>query len=282
MDNHQPQSIVHQLVRTPKAVSNQMKKYSSSLKRFSSRLSSHHSAPLLLTTAGFESKNTRSDSITNCLAHINAVLDISSPGDYQNGSIRRSCSADIAPIKPMRRPSSDTSMTSMLSSDTFPSTNNATFSKVDHIPEKPIKHAEDSVPLQHHNGRQDQDAKTLLRLPLHTINQNDFMVHCLIDTSRPCLVHFFVEDSLVSQVLDRELGELHAWSVESRSQCRFMRMNANAAPFMTSKLRISTQDPSVVCIHNGDVFQRMIDPECFVQCPGAVKQWAMDTGLLDL
>ena len=272
MDNdaHKPQSIVHQLSRTPRAVSNGMRRCNVSLKRFSSRFGpSTHSDDMI------SSKVMLEDSI----ACIDKALEISSRTDITDSSslsMSRSGSADFAPIKPMRRPSSDPSMSNWMDDGTTPSCHrNAVFLPVDVIPEKPVRPSS----IQRNN----LDEPSVL--PLHTINQNDFMIQCLVDTSRPCLVHFFAEDSVVSDTLDRELGEVHAQSVQksgSASGCRFLRMSVNSAPLITSKLHISPQDPSIVCLHNGQVFQRMMDPECYVQFRGAVKQWARDAGLLDL
>ena len=137
-------------------------------------------------------------------------------------------------------------------------------------------------------------------LPLVTINQNEFMMQCMIDTSTPCFVHFFIDGSVTSEALDEELGQLHSLHVRcieaaetavgaefparvrSTKPCRFLRMNARSAPFITSKLQVSNQDPSVICFHNGKVFQRIADPDSFVPYPGQVQRWAMDTGLLEM
>jgi hypothetical protein len=118
-------------------------------------------------------------------------------------------------------------------------------------------------------------------LPLDTINQNDFMIQCMIDTSRPCLIHFFVDDTVASEIMDRELGKLHAFCVHKKARCRFMRLNATTAPFITSKLQVSAHNPSVICIHNGQVFVRINDVDALVKHPGDVKRWALSTGLLD-
>lgn len=137
-------------------------------------------------------------------------------------------------------------------------------------------------------------------LPLVTINQNDFMMQCMINTSTPCFVHFYIDGSVASEALDEELGQLHSLhmrcikavkkaagvhfqeSAESTRACRFLRMNAAGAPFITAKLQVSNQDPSVICFHNGKVFQRIADPDSYVPHPGQVQRWAMDTGLLDM
>jgi hypothetical protein len=118
-------------------------------------------------------------------------------------------------------------------------------------------------------------------LPLDTINQNDFMIRCIIDTSRPCLIHIFVEDAIASEIADRELEKLHALCVKENARCRLMRLKANAAPFITAKLHVSTQDPSIICIHNGHVFDRIIDLETLVQHPEQLQRWARSTGVLD-
>ena len=125
-------------------------------------------------------------------------------------------------------------------------------------------------------------------LPLEDIDQIGFMTQCMIDTSRPCFVHFFVEGSEASDILDGELGQLHAQCVDnassssSASSCRFMRIGANSAPFITSKLKINTLEPSVICFHNGHIFERITDPQIIIQYPGQVRKWALGTGLLEL
>ena len=272
---HKPQSIVHQISRTPRAVTNGMRRCNVSLKRFSSRFGSS-SSPWLTTTRSSD------DELESTITCIDKALEVSSRTVLTDSSgMSRSGSADFAPIKPMRRPSSDPSMGIVMGDDDMPiGRRNATFLPGDMIPAKPLRPSS----IQRNSAEDDSDNATKA-LPLHTINQNDFMIQCLIDTSRPCLVHFFAEDSVVSEQLDQELGELHAESFRissSCSGCRFMRMSVSSAPFITAKLQISAQDPSIVCLHNGQVFQRMIDPECYVQFPGAVKQWARNTGLLDL
>ncbi|KAL3909738.1 MAG: hypothetical protein SGARI_002447 [Bacillariaceae sp.] len=246
-----------------------MRRCNVSLKRFSSRFASTNPSWLATTTRSDEKV------LENCIEYIDNALEVSSRTAHTaSSSMSRSGSSDFAPIKPMRRPSSDPSLSNMMDVDISSNgKRNATFLPVDVIPEKPIRPSS----IQ----RNGEDAPNVL--PLHTINQNDFMIQCMIDTSRPCLVHFFVEGSVVSETLDKELGALHAQTSQksgSSSGCRFMRMSASSAPFITSKLQISSQDPSIVCFHNGKVFQRMIDPECYVQFPGAVEQWARDTGLL--
>jgi hypothetical protein len=129
-------------------------------------------------------------------------------------------------------------------------------------------------------------------LPLEDIDQIGFMTKCMIDTSRPCFVHFYVEGSDASGVLDAELGQLHARcrvdkapsssSSSLASRPSFMRIAANSAPFVTSKLKINTHEPCVICFHNGQIFERITDTESIVQHPGHTREWVLGTGLLEL
>jgi hypothetical protein len=96
------------------------------------------------------------------------------------------------------------------------------------------------------------------------------------------VVHFYVEDSPTSESLDQELGELHHQSVAKNLKCRFMRIRANGAPFITKQLNISNEEPSVICLHHGKIFQRLVDTESIVRYPGQVQRWAMDTGLMEI
>jgi hypothetical protein len=134
--------------------------------------------------------------------------------------------------------------------------------------------------------------RSTMVLPLEDIDQIGFMTKCMIDTSRPCFVHFYVEGSDASGVLDAELGQLHARccadrapsssSPSSASRPSFMRIAANSAPFITSKLKINTLEPCVICFHNGHIFERITNTEFIVQHPGHIREWVLGTGLLEL
>jgi hypothetical protein len=123
-------------------------------------------------------------------------------------------------------------------------------------------------------------------LPLEDIDQIGLMTQCMIDTSRPCFVHFFVEGSEASDILDAELGQLYAQCMDNASSslasCRYMRIAANSAPFITSKLKTNTLEPSAICFHNVHIFERITHRGTLIQYPGQVRNWALGTGLLEL
>jgi hypothetical protein len=174
-----------------------------------------------------------------------------------------------SPSSLFRRSSLETAISTVLSSTVLSSTD-----------------PDDAVALNLDREENPEEENTCTKvepvLALKTVNQNDFMIQCMIDTSSPCLIHFYVEGSVISEMLDRDLGKLHAQCAETGSRCRFMRLEANSAPFITGKLQVSTQDPSIICIHNGQIFERVVDVDSLVQSPGKVREWASGTGLLSL
>jgi thioredoxin-like negative regulator of GroEL len=88
----------------------------------------------------------------------------------------------------------------------------------------------------------------------HTINQIEFMVDCLINfKTEPVFVHFFVEDSAVSKAIDQQMKQL----ASSQPRCRFLRIKTKLAPFVTAKLHVSSDRPTVVAMKNGSVVNRM-------------------------
>jgi hypothetical protein len=256
-ESHEPQSIVHQIIRTSRIVTRKVKECSSKRKGSNAGLCSSSPAgtPPLPTTSILPAVPADVISVKN---------ESWNTGDLLDEAIKVSMLGCNHKSLPHRRTSCDTTLTTLQTTDHEDGSD-------EFEEDLSTSHAHENDSLEHEVG-----------LPLDTINQNDFMIQCMIDTSRPCLVHFYVEESVVSEILDRELGRLHAQSVQNGGRCRFMRLNANAAPFITSKLQVSNQDPSIICIHNGQVFERIANVESLVLSPGEVQKWAARSGLMGL
>jgi hypothetical protein len=95
-----------------------------------------------------------------------------------------------------------------------------------------------------------------------TINQIEFMTDCLTNTNGSFLVHFYVEDSFVSENIDKRMEQLAV--AQSRYHC--LRINSRLAPLMTAKLNIEKERPTVVAIEDGLVVSRISElfssPDC--------------------
>jgi hypothetical protein len=102
-----------------------------------------------------------------------------------------------------------------------------------------------------------------------TINQIEFMVDCLIEnTNEYFLVHFYIEDSSVSENIDKQMEQLAAG--ESRHHC--LRISSRLAPLMTAKLNIQKERPTVVAMKDGSVVSGISEfssPDC-----GELGTWA--------
>ena len=89
-----------------------------------------------------------------------------------------------------------------------------------------------------------------------TINQNDFMTDCMMNSTGECIfVHFFISDSSISKTLDTHMQSLATMHINST----FVRIDAKLAPFVTSKLQISDEQPAVIAMKNGSVVNRISD-----------------------
>jgi hypothetical protein len=87
-----------------------------------------------------------------------------------------------------------------------------------------------------------------------TINQIEFMMDCLIaNTNGSFLVHFYVEDSFVSENIDKANGTTCSRSI--KLCC--LRINSRLAPLMTAKLNIQNELPTVVAMKDGSVVSRI-------------------------
>ncbi|KAL3912429.1 MAG: hypothetical protein SGILL_006888 [Bacillariaceae sp.] len=278
MESPKPQSIVHQLARTSGHVRHQI------TKRFSSKPNTSSSRPPFL---GNDLGLNR-PAPSSCEDFIGQALEIASMKSNTK-KISSDHGADAYALSTdSYRESHDKAVRMRRSRSNARS--NSSISIIGKPPKVPLERSEaladkgyKQATMKAQIEQSDDCAKDIL--PLVTINQNDFMMECLIDTSRPCFIHFFAEDSKVSEALDQELGELHALCAEQslpNEGCRFMRIPAKAAPFITAKMQISNKEPSVICLHSGNVFERVTDAEKMVQFPGQVKQWAVGTGLMGL
>jgi hypothetical protein len=246
---HEPQSIVHQMIRASKLVKKRVKRYNALPQK--SSCYGVYAAPFTATNLPQTSNAVFTRMNETC----------SSAEDFLAEAIKIA-GTDSSDVLEVTREDTD---------------ENASISARTSLHES----CNDSI-LKEGNQVDNEDTSIEVPiLPLDTINQNDFMIRCIIDTSRPCIIHIFVEDAVASEIVDRELEKLHAVCVKEKARCRFMRLQANAAPFITAKLQVSTQDPSIICIHNGQVFDRMNNLEKLVQHPEQLQQWAHSTGMLD-
>jgi hypothetical protein len=110
-----------------------------------------------------------------------------------------------------------------------------------------------------------------------TINQNDFMTDCMMNSTGKCVfVHFFISDSSVSKTLDMHMQSLATMHGNST----FFRIDAKLAPFVTSKLQISNDQPAVIAMKNGSVVNRISDFSS-ADCE-ELKIWASTVELLRL
>ncbi len=110
-----------------------------------------------------------------------------------------------------------------------------------------------------------------------TINQNDFMTDCMMNSTGECIfVHFFISDSSISKTLDTHMQSLATMHINST----FVRIDAKLAPFVTSKLQISNEKPAVIAMKNGSVVNRISDFSS-ADCE-ELKIWASTIELLRL
>ena len=83
-----------------------------------------------------------------------------------------------------------------------------------------------------------------------TVDQNELLNECILNRSGECfIVHFYIEDSPVSSMLDDQLQDL-----SEAGHCTFLRINSRLAPFVTSRLRIKSDEPAVIAVRNGAIF----------------------------
>jgi hypothetical protein len=91
---------------------------------------------------------------------------------------------------------------------------------------------------------------------LQTLNQNEFLSDVMIDaTSELVFVHFFLTQSPISETIDERMEKLK----HSKQNCRFIRVKASMAPYITSRLNVASDRPSVVALKNGKLINMMAD-----------------------
>jgi thiol-disulfide isomerase/thioredoxin len=88
---------------------------------------------------------------------------------------------------------------------------------------------------------------------VRTISQDDFLPECLETTSRFVAVHFFHRQFERCRILDHHLRIVASRHVE----CKFVRIDAERAPFFARKLSIRTL-PTLVVFEKGQVLDRLI------------------------
>jgi hypothetical protein len=87
-----------------------------------------------------------------------------------------------------------------------------------------------------------------------TINQNDFMADCIMNsTGEFIFVHFFIDESSVSKSIDTQIQSLASMD----NKRTFVRIDPKLAPFVISKLHISKEQPTVLAMKNGSVLNRL-------------------------
>ena len=105
------------------------------------------------------------------------------------------------------------------------------------------------------------ESKALGHGEVRTITQDEFLPECLSTTettnkkSKYVVVHFFHDEFEKCKVMDYHLKKIA--SMHSRQQCKFVRIDAEKAPFFVVKLRIKTL-PTLVVFEDGKEKTRLI------------------------
>jgi hypothetical protein len=110
-------------------------------------------------------------------------------------------------------------------------------------------------------------------LEYRTIDQNEFLKECIMNDNVSFFVHFFVENSPVTEAIDKQMEQ-----IRGQSLCRCLRIDARLAPLMTAKLRISNETPTVVALKNGSMVNRISD--CWSNDCEDLQKWAFTIELL--
>jgi thiol-disulfide isomerase/thioredoxin len=83
-----------------------------------------------------------------------------------------------------------------------------------------------------------------------TITQDEFLPECT--SSEHVAVHFYQDTFQRCQLLDRHLRVI----AEQYTACKFVRLQADKAPFFVTKLKVQTL-PTLIVFYNGKVVDRM-------------------------
>lgn len=88
---------------------------------------------------------------------------------------------------------------------------------------------------------------------LRTITQDEFLPECCTGTSEYVAVHFFHNDFERCTIMDHHLKRI----APRHLTCKFVRINAEKAPFFVAKLNIKTL-PTLIVFQNGKAIDRLI------------------------
>jgi thiol-disulfide isomerase/thioredoxin len=116
-----------------------------------------------------------------------------------------------------------------------------------------------------------------------TIAQDDFLPECT-GTSEWVAVHFFHDEFQRCAIMDHHLALI----APLFTTCKFLRINAEKAPFFVSKLFIKTL-PTLLVFHNGKAMDRLTGFDGLAKDPnkpdewhtGKLQEWLSHTGAID-
>jgi hypothetical protein len=112
-----------------------------------------------------------------------------------------------------------------------------------------------------------------------TLDQNHFLIECFMSNERSditFLVHFFNEDSTISDEIEEHVSRLVR---DSASRCQCRRVNARRAPLFTGKLGIDPEQPTLVSIQNGAVIEKLSNFSSSVR--SEVEEWITVNDILN-
>mmetsp|Transcript_54296 Transcript_54296/g.131733 ORF Transcript_54296/g.131733 Transcript_54296/m.131733 type:complete len:369 (-) Transcript_54296:1726-2832(-) len=104
--------------------------------------------------------------------------------------------------------------------------------------------------------QKEAESKALGHGEVRTITQDEFLPECLTKSkSKYVVVHFFHNEFEKCKIMDHHLQKIA--STHSHQQCKFVRIDAEKAPFFVVKLRIKTL-PTIVVFQDGKEKTRLI------------------------
>jgi thiol-disulfide isomerase/thioredoxin len=114
------------------------------------------------------------------------------------------------------------------------------------------------------------------------ISQDDFLPECT--SSRHVVIHFFHSEFERCKIMDHHLKMI----AEQHTECKFVKIDAEKAPFFVDKLQVKTL-PSVLVFCEGKTVARLIGflgmapdpnkPDEFETC--RLQEWLSETGAID-
>lgn len=99
---------------------------------------------------------------------------------------------------------------------------------------------------------------------VRTISQDEFLTECT--SSEFVVVHFFHKEFELCKIMDHHL-KIIATNPQHLA-CKFVRIDAEKAPFFVAKLKIKIL-PSLIVFKNGKTFERLLGFEGLVDSPGS-------------